>query len=98
VGRGPSSTSAIRSARSCCCARCWPSTADRGLRLLAARAWFASAQLRKARTALAELLAEYPDDAYARVLLGRTLQRLGRHEEAGAHLRLGGAMTPAYAG
>lgn len=71
---------------------------DRSVRLLAARAWFASAQLGRARAVLEELVAEHPADSYAHVLLGRTLQRLGRHEEAGAHLRVGGAMTPAYAG
>jgi len=71
---------------------------DPAVRLLAARAWFASAQLRRARAALAELVAERPDDAYAHVLLGRTFQRLGRHEDAGAHLRLGGSMVPAYVG
>ncbi|HYH30300.1 MAG TPA: DsbA family oxidoreductase [Pseudonocardia sp.] len=72
--------------------------ADRGVRLLGARAWFASAQLGRARAALEELVAEFPADAYAHVLLGRTLQRLGRHEDAGPHLRMGGAMVPAYAG
>jgi hypothetical protein len=40
---------------------------------------------------------EHPADAYAHVLLGRTLQRLGRREEAAPHLRMGGAMAPAYA-
>jgi predicted DsbA family dithiol-disulfide isomerase len=71
---------------------------DRAVRLLAARAWFASAQLHRARAALAELVAEHPDDAYAHVLLGRTLQRLGRPEDAARYLRLGGSMAPAYAG
>lgn len=70
--------------------------ADRSVRTLAARAWYASAQLGRARTALEELVAERPDDAYAHVLLGRTLQRLGRHEEAQPHMRLGGALVPAY--
>lgn len=70
---------------------------DRSVRTLAARAWYASAQLGRARTALEELVAERPDDAYAHVLLGRTLQRLGRHEEAQPHMRLSGALVPAYA-
>ena len=29
-----------------------------------------------------------PDDAYARLLLGRTLQRLGRRDDAQPHLRV----------
>ncbi|MCP2356126.1 putative DsbA family dithiol-disulfide isomerase [Nonomuraea thailandensis] len=69
---------------------------DRGVRLLAARAYFASAQLNRARTALESLVAESPDDSYARHLLGRTLQRQGRHEEAASHLTLAAAMTPDY--
>ncbi|GAA5117195.1 DsbA family protein [Pseudonocardia adelaidensis] len=70
---------------------------DRSVRMLAARAWYASAQLGRALAALEELVAQHPDDAYARVLLGRTLQRLGRHEEAEPHMRVGGALVPAYA-
>ncbi|PZG17375.1 DsbA family protein [Nonomuraea aridisoli] len=70
---------------------------DRGVRMLAARAYFASAQLNRARTALESLVAESPDDSYARHLLGRTLQRQGRHEEAASHLTLAAAMTPDYA-
>ncbi|MEV0387353.1 DsbA family protein [Nonomuraea sp. NPDC050643] len=71
--------------------------ADRGVRMLAARAYFASAQLNRARTTLASLVAEAPDDSYARHLLGRTLQRQGRHEEAATHLTLAAVMTPDYA-
>jgi predicted DsbA family dithiol-disulfide isomerase len=71
--------------------------ADRGVRMLAARAYFASAQLNGARTALESLVAESPDDSYALHLLGRTLQRQGRHEEAASHLTLAAAMTPGYA-
>lgn len=70
---------------------------DRSVRTLAARAWYASAQLGRARAALEELVAEHPADAYAHVLLGRTLQRLGRPEEAEPHMRVGGALVPAYA-
>jgi len=66
---------------------------DRSVRLLAARAWYASAQLGRARAALEELVAEHPADAYAHVLLGRTLQRMSRGEQAGPHLRLGAAMA-----
>lgn len=70
---------------------------DRGVRLLAARAYFASAQLGRALTALESLVAEIPDDSYARHLLGRTLQRQGRHEEAASHLAMAAVMTPDYA-
>lgn len=70
---------------------------DRSVRLLAARAWYASAQLGRARAALEQLVAEHPADAYAHVLLGRTLQRLGRHEQAEPYMRVGGALMPAYA-
>lgn len=68
---------------------------DRSVRLLAARAWYASAQLRRARAALEELVAEQPGDAYAHALLGRTLQRMSEREQAGRYLRLGSAMGTA---
>ncbi|ANW22225.1 DsbA family oxidoreductase [Streptomyces clavuligerus] len=61
---------------------------DRGVRTLAARAYFASAQLNRARTVLEPLVDEWPDDMYARLLYGRTLQRLGLAPEAEAQLRL----------
>ncbi len=66
---------------------------DRSVRLLAARAWFASAQLGRARSALEALVSEYPADDYAHVLLGRTLQRMARRSEATRNLRMGEAMT-----
>jgi predicted DsbA family dithiol-disulfide isomerase len=71
--------------------------ADRSVRLLAARAHYRSAQLGRARRALEELVAHNPDDAYARLLLGRTLQRQGEQELARPHLRLAGAMAPGCA-
>nr|WP_281424793.1 hypothetical protein [Pseudonocardia nigra] len=37
-------------------------------------------------------MSAWPHDSYLRLLLGRTLQRLGRGEEAAPHLRLAGAM------
>ncbi|MFI7443449.1 DsbA family protein [Nonomuraea indica] len=70
---------------------------DRGVRMLAARAYYASAQLGRAAATLERLVAESPDDSYARHLLGRTLQRQGRHEEAVPHLAMASAMTPSYA-
>ncbi|WP_344258905.1 DsbA family oxidoreductase [Streptomyces sodiiphilus] len=69
---------------------------DRGVRLLAARAWFHSAQLRRAEEALRALAAEAPDDSYVQLLLGRVLQRQGREREATAHLRVAAAMNPDY--
>ncbi|WP_444961243.1 DsbA family protein [Nocardiopsis sp. M1B1] len=70
--------------------------ADRNVCLLAARAYYRSAQLGRARRTLEEMVARSPDDAYARLLLGRTLQRQGERELAGPHLRLAGAMAPEY--
>lgn len=57
-------------------------------RLLLARAYFHSAQLRRAETAVRQVIAEDPQDAYAHFLLGRTLQRAGRPDDARGPLRL----------
>lgn len=70
--------------------------ADRNVLLLAARAHYRSAQLGRARSTLEGLVAQNPDDAYARLLLGRTLQRQGERELAEPHLRLAAAMAPEY--
>ncbi len=56
--------------------------------LLLARAYFHSAQLGRAESAAREVIAEAPDDPYAHLLLGRTLRRAGRPEEARGPLRL----------
>lgn len=64
---------------------------------LAGRAYFGSAQLGRAEAVLRELVAARPDDAYGRLLLGRTLQRQGRADDAAAELRLAAAMDPGYA-
>ncbi|MFF1418605.1 DsbA family protein [Streptomyces sp. NPDC058280] len=69
---------------------------DKNVRLLAARAYFHSAQLGRARAVLEPLCAEAPDDSYAQLLLGRVLERQGRGAEAAPHLRLAAAMTPTY--
>jgi Flp pilus assembly protein TadD len=58
------------------------------LRLLLARAYFGSAQLGRAETELRQLVEEAPDDGYLHLLLGRTLQRRGRHDDAQRHLAL----------
>ncbi len=58
------------------------------LRLLLARAYFRSAQLGRAERTLRQLVDEAPDDGYAHLLLGRTLQRQARHDDARRHLAL----------
>ncbi|MFW5416482.1 DsbA family protein [Nocardiopsis sp. CNT-189] len=70
---------------------------DRGVRLLAARCRFASAQLNGAERELRSLVEEDPGDSYARLLLGRTLYRRNRDAEAAPHLRMAAAMNPDYA-
>jgi Flp pilus assembly protein TadD len=59
---------------------------------LLARALFASAQLDRAEAALRRLVELRPDDGWARSALGRTLERLGRHDEAGPHRRIADAL------
>jgi len=70
---------------------------DPNIRRVAASAYFASAQLGRARQVLEATLAEYPDDSYARLMLGKTLKRQGHAAEAETHLRMAAAMTPEYA-
>jgi predicted DsbA family dithiol-disulfide isomerase len=70
---------------------------DLNVRRVAARAHFHSAQLARARGMLEQLTADAPDDAYARLLLGRTLQRLGKEDQAAPHLKMAAAMTPEFA-
>ncbi|CAM5296434.1 tetratricopeptide repeat protein [Streptomyces atroolivaceus] len=62
-------------------------------RLLLARAYYHSARLAKAETELREVLERDPVEDYARLMLGRTLERQGRHVEAATHLRMAHAMT-----
>lgn len=61
-------------------------------RQLLARSYYHSAQLTKAEATARDLLDLHPDDAYAALLLGRTLERLSRHAEARSYL----AMARAY--
>lgn len=58
------------------------------VRLLLARSFFHSAQLDGAIRVATELLEHDPNEPYAHLLLGRSLQRKGRREEARPHLRL----------
>lgn len=55
--------------------------------LLLARAYYHSAQLAKAEDASRHLVETDPTDVYAVLLLARTLQRRGRHADAGTWLR-----------
>ena len=59
---------------------------------LLARALFASAQLDRAETALTRLVELRPDDGWARFALARTLERLGRADEAATQRRIAGAL------
>lgn len=70
--------------------------ADPNVRRLAARGYFHSAQLSRARRTLEQLVADAPGDSYARLMLGRTLQRLGMADAAAPHLKLATAMTPEF--
>ncbi|MFJ8076505.1 tetratricopeptide repeat protein [Streptomyces sp. NPDC096176] len=64
-----------------------------GPRLLLARAYYHSAQLRKAEKELVAVLEHDPVEHYARLMLGRTLERQGRPDEAAPHLRMAAAMA-----
>lgn len=67
-----------------------------GPRLLLARAYFHSAQLRRAEAELRTIVERDPVEHYARLMLGRTLQRQGRHEEAASHLRIASALAGSF--
>ncbi|WP_100444963.1 tetratricopeptide repeat protein [Glycomyces xiaoerkulensis] len=56
--------------------------------LTAARAYFKSAQLNRCLALAERMVEDNPADFYARRLLGRTLERLGRRKEARGHLRM----------
>ncbi|MFJ8029232.1 tetratricopeptide repeat protein [Streptomyces sp. NPDC096032] len=64
-----------------------------GPRLLLARSYYHSAQLRRAETELRIIVERDPVEHYARLMLGRTLQRQSRHEEAERHLRVASALA-----
>ncbi|WP_323375413.1 tetratricopeptide repeat protein [Streptomyces sp. RB17] len=64
-----------------------------GPRLLLARAYYHSAQLRRAEAELRIVVERDPVEHYARLMLGRTLQRQARHEEAERHLRIASALA-----
>ncbi|MFD9476222.1 MULTISPECIES: tetratricopeptide repeat protein [Streptomyces] len=62
-------------------------------RLLLARACYHSAQLSRAERELRAVLERWPVEDYAQLMLGRTLERLGRAAEARPHLRMAAAMA-----
>ena len=64
-----------------------------GPRLLLARAYYHSAQLKRAESELRIIVERDPVEHYARLMLGRTLQRQARHEEAESHLRIASALA-----
>ena len=63
------------------------------VRLLLARSYYHSAQLRRAEAELRRVLEQDPAEAYAHLLLGRTLQRQNRPDDAMPHLRMHAVMT-----
>ncbi|MFG2875479.1 tetratricopeptide repeat protein [Streptomyces sp. NPDC048337] len=62
-------------------------------RLLLARAYYHSAQLSRAERELRAILERWPVEDYAQLMLGRTLERLGRPDEARPYLRTAAAMA-----
>ncbi|MCN9242272.1 tetratricopeptide repeat protein [Streptomyces sp. RY43-2] len=64
-----------------------------GPRLLLARAYYHSAQLRRAEAELRTIVERDPVERYARLMLGRTLERQGRGDEARPHLRIASALA-----
>ncbi|MFF2850908.1 tetratricopeptide repeat protein [Streptomyces sp. NPDC058001] len=62
-------------------------------RLLLARAYYHSAQLRRAEEQLLLVLERDPVESYARLMLGRTLERQGRDADAAPHLRMAAALS-----
>jgi predicted Zn-dependent protease len=67
---------------------------NRSVRLLLARAYYHSAQLRRAEEQLRWLIDRDPADHYAHFVLGRTLERLGKPAAALPHMRMAVAMRP----
>ncbi|HWB37367.1 MAG TPA: tetratricopeptide repeat protein [Rugosimonospora sp.] len=61
-------------------------------RLLLARAYYHSASLGRAEEQLRIILDTAPTEAYATLMLGRTLQRRGRGAEGETYLRMASAM------
>ncbi|MFF4344463.1 tetratricopeptide repeat protein [Kitasatospora sp. NPDC001540] len=69
-----------------------------GPRLLLARAYYHSAQLRRAEEQLREVIERDPVEHYAHLVLGRVLERQGRAAEAAPYLRLAAAFDGEFPG
>ncbi len=61
------------------------------------RAYYSSGQLERARETFESLLEVDPSSHYAHFVLGQSLKRLGRVDEARTHLRLAVALSPTSA-
>jgi FMN reductase len=64
-----------------------------GARLLLARAYYHSAQLRRAEEQLRVVIERDPVERYAQLMLGRTLERQGRAADAAPWLRMAAALA-----
>lgn len=62
-------------------------------RLLLARSYYHSAQLQRAEEQLRKVIERDPVEHYAHLMLGRTLERQGRKDEAAPWLRLASAFA-----
>lgn len=62
------------------------------VRVYAARSYYHSAQLGRAEEWLRQVIERWPTDAYAHLMLARTLQRAGRAEEGRTYLMMAEAM------
>jgi predicted Zn-dependent protease len=60
--------------------------------LLLARSYYHAARLAPAERLAREIVERWPSEAYAHLLLARTLQRAGRAEEGARHLKIAEAM------
>jgi Tfp pilus assembly protein PilF len=65
-------------------------------RLWLGRAYYHSAQLTRAEATLREVIERDPTEAYAHLMLGRTLQRQSRHPDTIGSLRVAAALTDQY--
>lgn len=60
--------------------------------LLLARSYYHAARLGPAEQVARHIVERWPSEAYAHLLLARTLQRAGRAEEGARHLKIAEAM------
>lgn len=58
------------------------------VRTLLARSYYHAAMLRRAEQAARDIIERWPTDAYAHLVLARSLQRQSRHDEARQYHRL----------